>query len=491
MSLVKTFDPSRRTLLTWGAGLALSAGLPAAQTAHAQSRPGTWISTTQTQPWQDLSAQMHLSDGVVYDGTGAFVDPAMTYQTIDGFGGCFNELGARAFTALTPELRHAVARELFEPGTGGNLIRCRLPIGASDYALDWYSYDETPGDFDMTSFSIERDRHGLIPYIRAAQAFQPDMAFWASPWSPPTWMKTNKHYAMRPSYPGAPANNLAPGQEGREGQDMFIQDARYFKAYALYFRKYVEAYRAQGICISAVMPQNEFNSAQPFPSCCWTPEGLARFIPYLGAEMTPLNVDVFFGTLERGDAELFERVYADPDARKYIKGIGAQWAGKGAIPFIHHAHPELKVYQSEQECGDGKNDWRYARYTWSLMKLYFKAGASVYDYWNIVNPQGGVSHWGWAQNSFVSVDEVKGTYSFTPDYYVFKHLSHFVRPGAKRIEAASYTGYDNMLAFQNADGRIIVAMQNDLSSDLPVQAVIGGRTLTATLPADSFNTFAI
>ena len=484
-------DPSRRNLLAAGAGLALSTAALGVKPARAQGAPPRWISTGQAKPWQDLSAQVHVSDGIAFDRTDTFVSPDKTYQTIDGFGGCFNELGARAFMALSPDLRQAVARELFEPGTGGNLVSCRLPIGASDYALDWYSYDETPGDFEMAAFSIARDRHGLIPYIQAAQAFQPALTFWASPWSPPTWMKVNKHYAMRASSPGAPANNLMPGQEGHEGEDLFIQDPRYFKAYALYFRKYVEAYRAQGIRISAVMPQNEFNSAQPFPSCCWTPQGLARFIPYLGAEMTPLDVDVFFGTMERGDPALFEQVYADPEARKYIKGIGAQWAGKGAIPFIHHAHPELKVYQSEQECGDGKNDWRYARYTWNLMKLYFNAGASVYDYWNIVNPQGGVSHWGWAQNSFVSVDEAKGTYSFNPDYYVFKHLSHFVRPGAKRIDAASYSGYDNMLAFKNADGRVVVVIQNDLSSDLPIGVAVGNRTITATLPADSFNTFLL
>jgi glucosylceramidase len=91
-----------------------------------------------------------------------------------------------------------------------------------------------------------------------------------------------------------------PRSARHEGQDSFIQEERYFEAYARYFARYVDAYAKEGITISTVMPQNEFNSAQPFPSCCWTPQGLARFIPHLARAVGPLGVTVFFGTLERG-----------------------------------------------------------------------------------------------------------------------------------------------------------------------------------------------
>ena len=94
MPSTKPADPSRRSLLAGGAGLALSAAALGARTARAQDAPARWISTTQGQPWQDLSAQMRLSDGNGFDAD-AFVDPARTYQTIDGFGGCFNDWAPR------------------------------------------------------------------------------------------------------------------------------------------------------------------------------------------------------------------------------------------------------------------------------------------------------------------------------------------------------------------------------------------------------------
>ena len=115
--------------------------------------------------------------------------------------------------------------------------------------------------------------------------------------------------------------------------------------------------------------------------------------------MQKLNADVFFGTMERPNEKLIDAALLDPKASKYIKGVGTQWAAKRAIPGIHRRYSDLKLYQTEQECGDGSNDWRYCRYAWTLMKHYLENGASAYYYWNISLQQGGVSRWGWAQNS--------------------------------------------------------------------------------------------
>ncbi len=476
---------NRRELLQTAAASATTLALAAGPSKAATS--ARWIATTENKPWQDLSAQMAWSETATPD---LSVVPETQYQTMTGFGGCFNEAGAKALSALKPADRGAVMDALFSRD-GANLSVCRLPIGANDYALDWYSYDETDGDFAMARFSVARDEKWLIPYIRDAQTRRPDLKLWASPWSPPTWMKTNRHYAMAPSNPSQPPNGLRPDQVGHEGQDSFIQDPRYFAAYALYFRKFVDAYRGHGLPIAMVMPQNEFNSAQNFPSCCWTPQGLARFIPYLGKALEGSGTEIVFGTMERADPALFETVFTDPAAGPYIKGVGTQWAGKGAVPFIHHDHPSLPVYQSEQECGDGKNDWRYARYVWTLMKLYLGNGATVYDYWNMVLTEGGVSTWGWRQNSMVVVDAATGGYRFTPEYHLFRHMSRYVQAGAVRIAAVSWTGYDNALAFRNPDGSTVVLMQNDGVHDLPVTIGHGARRLQVTLPADSFNTFVV
>ena len=233
-------------------------------------------------------------------------------ETIEGFGACFNELGWVALQRLSPVDREAIFRELFAPGVGANFTICRLPIGANDFARNWYSYDEVAGDFALEHFSIANDLETLVPYIHAAQRFNPALRLWSSPWSPPSWMKRNHSYAEAMQRPGLPPNGLRDDQVGHEGENMFVQDDRYFAAYAQYFGRYVDAYRAQGIPIDMVMPQNEFNSAQAFPSCTWTAEGLAKFIHHLGPVMDERQVKIFFGTLERGNIGLLKTVMDRP-----------------------------------------------------------------------------------------------------------------------------------------------------------------------------------
>ena len=168
--------------------------------------------------------------------------------------------------------------------------------------------------------------------------------------------------------------------------------------------------------IEMVMPQNEFNSPQVFPSCTWTPQGLARLLRHLGPEMAGADVEVFLGTLERGDDRLRERGAGRCRGRPVRRGA---WASSGPArarsPFVHRDHPELRIYQTEQECGDGRNDWRYCRYAWTLMRHYFTHGAVAYMYWNIsLLERGGLSRWGWAQNSLVSVDAETGDLPLQP-----------------------------------------------------------------------------
>jgi glucosylceramidase len=195
--------------------------------------------------------------------------------------------------------------------------------------------------------------------------------------------------------------------------------------------------------------------------------------------------------MERPNEKLVDVALLDPKASKYIKGAGFQWAGKRAIVGIHRRYPELKLYQTEQECGDGKNDWRYCRYAWTLLKGFLENGVSAYHYWNISLKEGGVSRWGWAQNSLVTVDTAARTYKYNYEYYLLKHLSHFVKPGAKRLDTFTLTGYENLLAFANPDETVVIFMQNDLGQELPVRVKVGEKVIGATLEADSFNTFVL
>lgn len=452
----------------------------------------SWVMTTEKAFWQEQPDLLSASaDTVRTIDVTVYKDKPL--QEIDGFGACFNELGWISLSRLNPTDRESIMEELFFPEYGANFTICRMPVGANDFSRDWYSYDETDGDFEMKNFTIANDQQTLIPFIRNARKYNVDLRIWASPWCPPSWMKSNKHYASAytgEAYDEKYRNGLLADKVGHEGEDMFIQDSLYLQAYALYFSKFIQAYKEQGIDIFAVMPQNEFNSAQIFPSCCWTAASLANFIGnYLGPAMAELQVDVMFGTVERKNEALVDTILSDPACRRYIKGAGFQWAGKGAITGIHERYPDLKLYQTEQECGNGLNDWKGAVYSWNLMRHYLNSGASAYMYWNISLEKGGISRWGWAQNSLVVVDPVDKTYSFTPEYYIMKHLSHYVRPGACKVETDGT--FTDLLAFVNPDKSIVIALANEGLDSRTVSIRIGNRVYQPLLPPQSVSTIFI
>ena len=460
---------------------------------QAQNKPALMVTTTENKAWVH-QAEISPTNGTI--ATDVIIDQTKTQQVIHGFGTCFNELGWTSLNALKSADREAVMKELFSPGIGANFTVCRMPVGANDFSINWYSYDETDGDFAMAKFSIDNDKKTLIPFINNAIQYLPELEIWASPWSPPSWMKYNKHYASRSSAKIKQTiekkyqNDLPADKEGKEGTNMFVQEEKYLKAYALYFSKFIDTYKKEGIKISAVMPQNEFNSAQTFPSCCWTASGLANFIgSYLGPAIEQKGVEILFGTMERPKEALVDTILTDPKCSKYVKGIGFQWAGKDALPGINRRYPNLKFIQSEQECGDGKNDWKGVLHSWDLMKHYLNNGVSVYEYWNTSLLKGGISRWGWAQNSLVVVDAEAKTYNYSNEYFLLKHISHFVHQGARKLELGGE--YKDVLAFVNPDKSIVVVVANQESAEKTVNVKINQTVYSPKLAPNSFNTLVI
>lgn len=448
-----------------------------------------WVSTTVDNPWQVMDPALSEHVG----SAGIVLDPSAVKQTVEGFGTCLNELGWLSLSELSETDRAEILEDLFTP-EGVGLTMARMPLGANDFSVDFYSYDDVDGDLSLEHFSIDRDREALLPFIRAAKAVNPALKLWASPWCPPTWMKVNRHYASRT----APFNGLPKDRETPEGMDAFILDSTHLEAYARYFGKFIDAYKAEGIDISMVMPQNEPNSDQVFPSCTWTPDGLISFLKYLEPEMDARGVEVYLGTMERADPEMWDRILNDPQVGPSLKGMGFQWAGKDALPELHRRHPSLPCYQTEQECGDGRNDWRGAMHSWDLMKHYFNNGVQGYFYWNTSLLEGGISTWMWRQNSLVTVDKGNKTFRYTPEYYVLKHASHFVRPGAKVLELTG-GNFDDALAFLNPDGRIVLLLANQ--EDVPKTVGVSVRVQRGkpykpgvkpfTLLANSLNTILL
>ena len=449
-----------------------------------ESRQVKWVSTTPDSCFVE-NPSIAMTEAIAEVDVTILTDKPL--QTVDGFGGCFNELGWTTLSALNEADRDAVIKDLFSED-GMNFTLNRMPLGANDFSRDWYSYNETDKDFDMKNFSIDNDKETLIPFIKAAQKINPDVKIWASPWCPPSWMKYNKHYACKPNpkvndLKGSPTQDL-------EGTNMFIQEPEYFKAYALYFRKFIEAYKNEGINIGMVAPQNEFNSCQIFPSCTWTAAGLSAFIgDYLGPQMKEIGVDVMFGTMERGNALLVDTIMQNKSG-EYISQIGFQWAGKESIAKIHETYPDMKLMQTESECGDGKNSWDQCFYIWNLMKHYFNNGISAYMYWNIsLDKDPANNRWQWPQNSLISVDQENKTYRYNPEYYLMKQFSHFVKPGAKRLSTAG--SYDNMLAFLNPDNSVVVVAANDGDANQILKIKVNEQMMTVDMKMKSINTFLV
>ncbi len=316
----------------------------------------------------------------------------------------------------------------------------------------------------------------------------PDLRIWASPWCPPSWMKTNHHYACSP----AEVNDLDSSGAGHEGATQFIMEEPYLKAYALYFEKFIQAYRDEGIHLYAIHVQNEPNSCQSFPSCIWTASDQAAFIgDYLGPAFRRDNLDaeIWYGTYERPYVENVDTILQDPEVGAFVKGVGFQWAGKKAIAGVHKKYPDMKLMQTESECGDGSNDWKSAEYTWSLIRHYLDNGANTYMYWNMILDETGKSRWGWKQNSLISVDSKSGRFRYNPEYYLFKHLTHNVKPGAVKLKSPE--GYDDMLVFLNPGNEITGIFVNTGFEGKACQVKIGDRYLVIRLQPKSFSSFRV
>ncbi len=448
------------------------------------------------------------------------VNTSSERQTWLGWGGTFNEVGWRELMKLDAAERERVMKLLFSRVDGLALTWGRIPIGASDYAVDRYTLCDAPCNAENveTEFSIERDRDpqkGLIPYIKAAQAVVEaekaqykgirDTIFWASPWTPPPWSKNNNAYDK-----GVVKNETANR-----------------KALAKYFVKFVEEYGKEGIPIDHIQPQNEPGWAQAYPSAAWgpftdgptsntsTPAFLGSFVeqdlrPALD-EAGLENVGIWFGTLSNNSH--FNAYWGSLTNKSLVRGIGLQWETVASIATPVNAG--VIVMQTEHRCGnypwvsganDGMNstaasaeaadsttfwkDWapnnyNYAVESWGLFKQWITAGANAYSAWNMVLDRVGRNldmARPWPQNALISFNQ-DGTVNVTPYYYAFRHLTQYVEPGAKRLD----TQGGDALAFKNPDGSIVVAMFNS-GNAAQTTLSIGGTMLQFTIPQRGFAT---
>jgi glucosylceramidase len=404
------------------------------------------------------------------------IDPRKTFQTIDGFGGAFTDATADVFAQLPAAAQEKFLRACFDPVQGNGYTLCRTTIHSSDYSPAMYTYDDVPGDLALKNFSIDADRRARLPLIkRARDAAGGHLRLFASPWSPPGWMKTN--------------NDMLHGGKLKP-------ECR--QAWADYFAKYLHAYAAEGVPIWGVTVQNEAMATQVWESCTFTADEEKDFVrDYLGPTLRREGLgDVHITIWDHNRGIMYQRAaaaYEDPVASPYIWGLAFHWyVGEhfDNVRLVHDAFPDKHLIFTEGATGGSwESAERLARHC--LMDL--NNWTSAWTIWNLLlDDTGGPRHAGGLSGATgINADLKTGELTFNPPYYAFGHFSRFIRPGAKRIACTSNN--DDLLAtaFLNPDGHIAVVIDHVADHEQIAQLWVAGRAVKLSLPGRSLLTLVL
>lgn len=473
------------------------------------------LTTTESQPWKQAKTSLESKSAstplLEIDGTEKGVE-------LRAWGTTFNELDWDALLMLTRDEQDEILRNLFDPQGDLKFTRGRISMNCNDYGREWYSCDEVQGDLELRYFNIERDKRNIIPLIRAAQKYNPDLTFWASPWSPPSWMKINNDYPVVSSRHNKQDSRIdyllfgtvdgidedemkflgeRKGQFPRKlaTQDYFIQDPRYLQAYANYFCKFIDAYKEQGVVIDMISYQNEAYSYTPYPGCAWTAEGTIRFNKeYLAPTLKKKHPEVklYLGTINSNRQDHVEKILADEGLRACIDGIGLQWEAREILPNIRQQYPDYHYICSESECGNGSMDWKAGEHTFFIISDNMGNGCDEWFNWNFLLPDNGISPWGWTQNALIQVDSKTRKFRYTAEYYAVKHFTHYVAPGSEMVGySPKSNGNTPVIVYKTPENKYVVVAGNFNNEDKTVTVKLGKKYLNADMPAHSFNTFIV
>lgn len=406
------------------------------------------------------------------------IDESKIFQEIDGFGAAMSESSAYLIHRLPEDKRENVIRDLFALD-GIRMSFVRIPMGASDFSLDSYTYNDMPkGEKDLTldNFSIERDEQYVIPVLKDAFKVNNDIKLIASPWSAPAWMKTNEHLN---------GGSLKP---------------EYYSVYSQYFIKFIQEYKDHGLPMYAVTLQNEpLHEDRRYPSMRMTNEQQREFIKVIGPQFNESNLETLIIAYDHNwDQNTYPYpIYQDELASQYVSGAAYHcYAGDVANQSkVHQAYPNKGIWFTE--CSGGGWATNFAdNLMWNMQNLFIGSinhhSKSVL-LWNIaLDENSGPKNNGCGDCRGVITISSHGEITKNEEYYSIGHFSKFIEPNAHRISAA-VTGNQQVIStsFINPNGEIIVVIANTSNQFQRIKLVYDGLVTTHQMSGKSVSTLVI
>ncbi len=413
-----------------------------------------------------------------------FVNPKKSFQTFLGIGGAITDASAEVFAQLPEDKQKEFLSAYYDKVDGIGYSLCRTNIHSCDFSSESYTYIEE-GDQELNSFNIDHDRTYKIPLIKkATEAAGGKLLLYASPWSPPAFMKDNK-------------NMLQGGK--------LLPD--YYESWARYYTKFIKAYEAEGLPIWGITVQNEPMAVQIWESCIYTAEEERDFLKnHLGPTMEREGLGDKKIVVWDHNRDLINHrtntIFEDPEAAKYAWGIGFHWyeTWAGGEPMfvnlenVKESYPDKNLLFTEG-CQEGFRTDRYQywphaeRYGRSMIND-FNAGTVGWTDWNILLDQrGGPNHVGNFCFAPIHGNTETGALIYTPTYYYIGHFSKFIRPGAKRISTVSSRSQLLSTSFLNEDNSLVSVVMNQSDEAVDYKLYVGeASAISVHIPAHAIQT---
>jgi len=417
-------------------------------------------------PQTDLQFQQAASSGreVIR------VDDTVTHQQILGLGSSWEHSTCYNLSLLPEERREKVIESLVHPDRGIGMSLMRLCIGTSDFAPGpFYTYDDVPAgqeDPRLERFSIDRDRDYVLPVIKTAQRLNQSLKFFASPWTPPPWMKTNGRYGG--------------GRLRRECYPYFAE----------YLARFVEAYRREGIEIHALTVQNEPEfGPEPYPSCRWTAAEQRDFVrDHLGPLFRVRGIGTAIWVFDHNfnNPGFPATILRDPQASQFVGGSAFHlYEGRPkAMSKLHRQFPDKPIYFTEGSV--------YGAQGAAEIVDYFRNWAGSYNAWvTMIDHKGRPNVSGFHDCSPTIIVLNRDTFEteYRADYYLYGQFMKFIQPGAVRVSTSLPRGTPPNVAFRNPDGALVLVAANPQSSPQRLSFDWRGFHATTMLAPKSAATF--